>query len=104
MEETHERSCGDREGGELQPEAGEAEIDKEDLDQKRRVADRLDINAADARNDRVAAPPPNGTENTDDRTQHGRDEGELEGEQRSLQEGWPSLKDRGEIQVEVHLR
>jgi hypothetical protein len=52
----------------------------------------------------MAAASADGAKNTDDRTQHGRYEGELESEQRSLQEGRPSLKDRGEIQVEVHLR
>ena len=35
-------------GRELQPQAGEAEIDDEDLDQQRRVADRLDVGADQA--------------------------------------------------------
>ena len=38
-----ERGSRDGEGGELEAEAGEAEIDEEDLDQQRRIADRLDI-------------------------------------------------------------
>ena len=97
-----ERRGRDREGGELQAEAGEAEIDEEDLDQQRRVADRLDIDAADARDHRMVAASADGAKNADSRAQHGCDEGELKGEHRSLQEGRPSLQDRGKIQVEVH--
>ena len=50
----------------------------------------------------MVAASSDGAKNADSRAQCGCDEGELKGEQRSLEEGWPSFEDRGEIQVEVH--
>ena len=98
-----QRGRRDGEGREFQPEAGEAEIDEEDLDQQRRVADRLDIEPCRCREIsallRAAA---DGAKRADSAPSTVAKNGELQREQRAGQKARPSLEDRGKVEFEAH--